>query len=110
MGEFIKTLLCGSVGAAVVAGVFGVLTYRMKRRDEKDDKDDDEKNAERKALCYVMLYIIEERAKEILAAGEITLAELRRMHHWHKVYKALGGNGDADVLMKRLESLPIVDE
>lgn len=103
---FIQTFLSGSAGAAVVAGVFGVIMYVLKRRDEKDEK----KAAERKALCYVMLYIIEERAKEILAAGEITLGELRRMHHWHKIYKALGGNGDADNLMKRLEALPIVDE
>lgn len=106
----IEALLCGSVGAAIVSGVFGVITYRMKRRDEKDDKDDAERDAERKALCYVMLYIIEERAKEILATGQITLGELRRLHHWHKVYKALGGNGDADSLMERLEALPIVNE
>lgn len=103
--DHITAILCGSAGAAIVSGVFGVIMYRMKRRDEQDDK----KDAERKALCYVMLYIIEERAKEILAAGEITLAELRRFHHWHKVYKALGGNGDADSLMERLEALPIVN-
>ena len=103
---FLQTFLSGSTGAAVVAGVFGVVMYALKRRDEKDER----RGAERKALCYVMLYIIEERAKEMLAAGEITLQELRRIHHWHKIYKLLGGNGDADSLMKRLEALPIVDE
>lgn len=78
----------------------------IKRHDAKDDK----KTAEHKALCYVMLYIIEERAKDVLADGEVELDELRRLHHCHKVYKALGGNGDANSLMERLESLPIVNE
>lgn len=108
--DLVTSLLSGSVGAAVVAGVFGIVMYLMQRRDKRDEKQGDKKDAERKALCYVMLYIIEERAKEILATERITLAELRRLHHWHKVYKALGGNGDADSLMKRLEALSIVDE
>lgn len=36
----IEAILCGSVGAAVVAGVFGVVMYRMKRRDEVADRAD----------------------------------------------------------------------
>lgn len=101
-----RRVLCGSVGAAFVTGVCSIALYIMKRHDAKDDK----KSAEHKALCYVMLYIIEERAKDVLADGEVELDELRRLHHWHKVYKQLGGNGDANSLMKRLEALPIVNE
>lgn len=104
--EILTAILCGGVGAAFVTGVCSIVLYRMKKHDEQDDR----KNAEQKAICYVMLYIIEERAKDVLADGEVTLDELRRLHHWHKVYKALGGNGDANGLMERLESLPIVNE
>ncbi len=104
--DFVVSLVSGSMGAAVVAGVFGVVMYRL----QKKDKQDEMKQAERKALCYVLLYIIEERAKECLADGNITLSELRRIHHWHRVYKTLGGNGDADDLLNRLEALPIADE
>lgn len=104
--EIITAILCGGVGAAFVTGVCSIALYIMKRHDANDDK----KAAEHKALCYVMLYIIEERAKDVLADGEVELDELRRLHHWHKVYKQLGGNGDANSLMKRLEALPIVNE
>lgn len=46
----IEAILCGSVGAAVVAGVFGVITYRMKRRDEVADRADATEAARVEAL------------------------------------------------------------
>jgi len=31
---------------------------------------------------------------------------LRRLHHWHELYHdGLGGNGDADQLMRKVEAL-----
>lgn len=101
------TGLCSGLGAAVATGIFALVQYRVKRRDEKSDK----KDAERKALRYLMLYIIQERCKEYIAAGEITLEELRSLHHWHDLYhKGLGGNGDADALMKQVEALQIITD
>ncbi|MBQ7895146.1 MAG: hypothetical protein IJ364_01140 [Oscillospiraceae bacterium] len=105
--EFLKTLLTSAAGAAIFAGIFSLIQYRMKRKDEQSDS----KNAERKALRYMMLYIIEERCKEFIADGEISLEDLRRLHHWHELYHdGLGGNGDADKLLKRVESLKIITD
>ena len=99
--------LSSAGGAALIAGIFGLMQYLRKRKDDKDDK----KNAERKALRYLMLFIIEERCKEHIAAGEITLEALRLLHHWHDVYhNGLGGNGDADDLMHRVENLKIITD
>lgn len=36
-------ILGGSAGAAVVAGIFGIITYKMKRKDEKADRKDKQK-------------------------------------------------------------------
>lgn len=107
MENILITILCSSAGGAIVAGIFGVIMYCMQRKDKnKDDQD-----AERKALRYLMLYIIQERSKEFIRAGEISLDDLRSLHHWHDLYhNGLGGNGDADQLLKQVEALPIITD
>ena len=61
-----------------------------------------------KALRYLMLYIIQERAKQHIKDGSITLEERRSLHHWHALYHdGLGGNGDADDLMAAVDHLPL---
>ena len=104
MGQ-IETLFSGALGAAIVAGVFGIIQYRLKKKDDKKAAE----SAEREALRYLMLYIIEERCKEHIAAGEISTQDLRCIGKWHNVYHAgLGGNGDADDLMNRLKTLELI--
>ena len=86
------------------AGVLGFVQFMISRRDAKKGS----KSYERKALRYLMLYIIQERGKELLAAGSCTLEERRALQHWHEVYhNGLGGNGDADDLMEHIMSLDI---
>lgn len=101
------TFLSGAAGAALIAGIFSLVQYKLRKKDELAAGE----KAERKALRYLMLYIIEERCKDFIAAGEISLDELRRLHHWHEVYHdGLGGNGDADKLLERVESLKIITD
>lgn len=106
MSEILLAVLGGSTGAAFIAGVWALIQYKVKRADEKSDKDD----SERKALRYLMLYIIQERAKQHIKNESITLEERRSLHHWHKVYHdGLGGNGDADLLMEQVDALPLAE-
>lgn len=96
-------LLGGTFGAALV----GLAQFLISRHDKRKAAD----SAERKALRYLMLYIIQERAMEHIAAGEISLDERRRLIHWHEVYhNALGGNGDADALMEQVMHLSVKAE
>ena len=95
--DWIVDLLGGATGAAIVAGVF---TLIQKKAASKD--------AHGKALRYLMLYIIQERAKAHIKDGCITLEERRSLHHWHDLYHTgLGGNGDADALMAQVDRLPL---
>ena len=104
MKEVLLSVLGGSAGAAVVTGLFSLLQYLIKRKDKKSGKH----NAERKALRYLMLYIIQERCKETIARGWTTLEERRSIGDWHDVYHdGLGGNGDADALMQQVKALPL---
>ena len=119
MGSTILSLLSGAVGAAIVGGVFSLITHRLNRKDkladqatEKKENEQEKAEVEHKALRYIMLYIIQERAKSHIKDGKITLEERRSLHHWHALYhdkepNGLGGNGDADDLMARVDELPL---
>jgi hypothetical protein len=90
-------LLSGAAGAALVGGIFSMIQSRKARKDARG-----------KALRYIMLYIIQERAKQHIKDGNITLEERRSLHLWHDLYhNGLGGNGDADALMTQVDRLPL---
>lgn len=103
MNDIVSALLGGSIGAAVVSGVFTLIQYRIKRQDERADRN----CAQTKALRYIMLYIIQETAKGHIRDGKITLEDRRKLRHWHDLYHdGLEGNGDADALMLEVDNLP----
>lgn len=98
--EWLAELLGGAAGAALVAGIFSLIQARKSRKDVRG-----------KALRYIMLYIIQERAKQHIKDESITLEERRSLHHWHDLYhNGLGGNGDADALMAQVDRLPLDTE
>lgn len=102
--EVIASIIGGSLGAAVVSGIFGIIQHRLTRRDKQAEKN----STQSKALRYIMLYIIQERAKQHIRDGSVTLEERRSLHHWHTLYHdGLGGNGDADALMAQVDKLPL---
>ncbi len=104
--EILYTLLGGAASAALVSGVFTLIQFFVSRKDKKDSHED----VQTKALRYLMLYIIQSRCEEYIRRGSITLQERRSLHHWHDLYhNGLGGNGDADLLMEEIDSLPHVD-
>lgn len=95
---FVIALLSGAFGA----GIFSFIQFMIQRKDKKNEQE----SAERKALRYIMLYIIQERAKELIQEGEATMEEKRSLRQWHDVYhNGLGGNGDADKLMGDVDTL-----
>ena len=96
--EIIVAIVTGLFSAAG----FGFVQFLIARKDRKKA----ETSSETKALRYIMLYIIQERAKELIQTGEATLEEKRAIHKWHELYhEGLGGNGDADNLMKEVDAL-----
>lgn len=98
--EWLIDLLSGAAGAALVAGIFSMIQNRKARKDAKA-----------KAIRYIMLYIIQERAKQHIREQSITLEDRRALHHWHDLYhNGLGGNGDADALMSQVDKLPLAIE
>lgn len=105
--DVLIAILGGSCGAAVVTGIFGLVKLLIDRKDKQSGKE----NHQNKALRYLMLYIIQERAKQHIRDGVITLEDRRALHHWHDLYhNGLGGNGDADALMEQVDRLELDTE
>ncbi len=105
--DVIVSVIGGSCGAAIVSGAFTFVQYLLKRKDDRAGRSNDQN----KALRYLMLYIIQERAKQHIQEGCICLNDRRSLHHWHDLYhNGLGGNGDADALMRQIDSLPLDPE
>lgn len=104
MEDVILSIIGGSAGAAIVTGVVTLIQFFSNRKDKRNDKDD----VNNKALRYLMLYIIQERAKQHIKEKCISLDDRRSLHHWHDLYhNGLGGNGDADSLMDQVDQLPL---
>ena len=102
--DVILSVICGSFGAAVVTGIVALIRFFVDRRDNVSGKED----VRSKALRYLMLYIIQERAKQHIREGCISLEDRRSLHHWHDLYhNGLGGNGDADTLMHQVDRLAL---
>lgn len=102
--EVFLSIVGGSCGAAIVTGIVALIQFFVSRRDKRSGRAD----AANKALRYLMLYIIQERAKQHIKDGRITLDDRRSLHRWHDLYhNGLCGNGDADALMEQIDHLPL---
>ena len=118
--EFLKTLLGGAGGAAIVAGIFGLITWRLNRKALKEDQAAARASvasaAESEALEKLnrridVLFLadrtllfdrIKHLGKSYLARGYITVEELEDLKRMHEVYHdpdKLDGNGFLDDLM-----------
>ncbi len=118
--DVLIAILGGSVGAALVAGFFGVWTTKFKRKAEKEDRAENirvadcaTRGAEIKALSdrldialladRVILYDrIKHLGKSYIERGWVTVEELEDLNMMHEVYHdkdKLDGNGFLDNLM-----------
>lgn len=118
--EVIISIIGGSCGAAIVAGIFGLIQWRLNRKAQKEDK----AYAQSAALCSargeeirmlkqkVEVGLLADRtilydrikflAKSYIARGHITVEELEDLNMMHAVYHdkdKLNGNGFLDNIM-----------
>ena len=98
-----KELVIGLLGGAFGAGLLSLVQFFVTRHDKKKENE----SVERKALRYLMLYSIQDTARELIMAGQASMDERRQLREWHDLYhNGLGGNGDADKLMSAVDRLP----
>lgn len=124
--DFLKTFLGGAGGAAIVAGLFALIQWRLNRKAQKEDKaaavrvaecaarGEDLKDLKRmvEVLFVADRTILYDRIKHLgksyIARGYITVEELEDLTHMHEVYHdkdKLNGNGFLDELMTAVNRL-----
>ncbi len=122
--EFLKTLLTGAAGAALVGGIFGVIMWGLNRKAAKEDKAHNavtanciQRGEEMEALRkMVTSLIVADRAilydrikclaKSYIKRGWISVEEYEDLKRMHKVYHDdLSGNGFLDALMGDVDQL-----
>lgn len=125
--EFLKTFLGGAGGAALVAGLFALIQWKLNRKAQKEDTAVNMKVAECAArgeelkdltrmvgvLCVATRTILYDRIKHLgksyIARGYVTVEELEDLTDMHSVYHGgdkLNGNGFLDSLMETVNQLP----
>ena len=124
--EILKAFLGGAGGAAIVAGLFALIQWRLNRKAQKEDKAADRKVADCAARGQEILdlrnlvngLIIAEResfydrikhlAKSHIKRGWISVEDYEDLKRMHSVYHdpdKLNGNGFLDALMAEVDHL-----
>lgn len=124
--EVLKAFLGGAGGAAIVAGLFALIQWRLNRKAQKEDKAADRKVADCAARgqeiadlrSLVNGLIIAEResfydrikhlAKSHIKRGWISVEDYEDLKRMHSVYHdpdKLNGNGFLDALMAEVDHL-----
>jgi hypothetical protein len=124
--DLLLAIIGGSCGAAIVAGLFGLITWRLNRKAQKEDRAANIKTADcaargreiQELRDQVAALIVAEReslydrikhlAKEHIRNGFITVEDyedLKRMHHVYHDKNLLNGNGFLDALMFEVDRL-----
>ena len=117
-------LLSGAAGAALVAGIFGLITWLLNRKADKEDKAQSQSvancaargeqieqlNTKVSALIVADRTILYDRikhlAKTYIKRGWISVEEYEDLKRMHKVYHdELNGNGFLDALMAEVAKL-----
>lgn len=122
--EFILTLFCSAFGAALVAGIFSLLQWRLKRKAEKEDRAENKQavsceargkeiadlreivNALMVADRTILYDRIKHLAKAYIRRGWIYMEEYEDLDRMHQVYHdELKGNGFLDTVMTEVRKL-----
>lgn len=122
--EWLQNLFGGAAGAALVAGVFGLITWRWNRKAAQEDKAEtrivadctargekiEQINATVNALVVADRAILYDRIKYLAKAhikkGWISVEDYEDLKRMHQVYHdELQGNGFLDNLMGEVNTL-----
>ncbi len=112
-------ILSSGVLVAVIEGIREAFRFKRERKAKKEDADSQnteerletieaKTDAQSEALKFILYDRIRYLALAYIADGEIDFDDRRILNEMHRSYHhGLGGNGDLDVLMREIKSLPL---
>lgn len=100
-------IIVAIIAAVSSSGVSSLLIYMLQRRDKKKDREDDIEKAKTQILVGLARECIIERCNyHLKPENGITYKEWEDLNeHLYKPYKALGGNGRAERMIRDVSSL-----
>ena len=124
--EIWNYLLTGASATAVIKLIDNLVQWMLKRKAAKEDKTEAEADKQKKSeqerlettekkldalkigVRIILLDRIQHLGQAYIRDGEVDFDDRRRLNDMHSVYhSSLGGNGDLDVLMHEVNSLPL---
>ena len=117
MNDVVASILGGSLGAALVSGVFGLIMWRLNRSAAKADSAAAKKTRAEEQIGNVIVGLralmykeIKMLGREYLHRGQISTEDLEDLLTMHKIYHdELGGNGFLDSLVAQVKRIPLED-
>lgn len=102
--NLLVSIVGGTVGAAFVSGIFGVIMWKLNRKATCDDRKTDVIVG-----LQLLLYIqIKQLGLEYISANEIQPGDLEDLDRMHKFYHDnLDGDGYLDGIMNKVRRLPL---
>ncbi len=129
---FLLAFLGGAGGVALINAIQDRWKWKAERKAKKEDREEektdelselkksveelrtqqDEMSGQMDALREAMKCVLLDRiiylGQSYIADGEVDFDDRRRLHQMHSSYhNGLKGNGDADVIMKAVDALPL---
>jgi len=100
----------GILGAGVGSGIMAIALAVLQRKWAKDDKSDARIDALVNAQKVMMIDRVKWLGNQYIKEHSITLSDKDTLVDMYQAYKALGGNGHLDVIMREVDRLPVVEE
>ena len=120
--SYVLAVLTGGIGAVIVKAIVDYFADKRKRKIALEDKKTDSTEARLKTI-EDQLYSLKEASKFLLydrirylgqcyvRDKEIDIDDRRILNEMHRVYhNGLSGNGDLELLMREVNSLPLAKE
>lgn len=100
--EIVIAIIGACTSSGLTAILLAVLQHRWAKRDKRD--------AIVAALKTMMIDRVRHLGVRYIADNSISLADKENLVEMHRAYKALGGNGHLDTVMRDVGNLPIRDK
>lgn len=87
------------------SGITAIILALLQRKWKKEDRHNEKQDAIIDGLKVLTVDRVRYLGKSYIDRGHITLWEKENLREMHKAYKALGGNGHLDIVMKEVDKL-----
>lgn len=96
------------LASGAVSGLMTILLAAIQRRWKKEDDKDESIRALVSAQKVLMVDRVRYLGQSYILAGQITLEAKETLQEMYAAYKALGGNGHLETVMREVEKLKVI--